>query len=246
MGNANAGVSKYAVIFDCDGVLVNSEELFSEADREFLEQYGLYYGKDEYVEMSSGITHEAFMEKLHADHKRLYGRDLPADFEARLTERYMSLMTQRLQQIPEVADLLRTLQANNIPYAIATNANLPGTLWKLDHVGLRRYFNHHVYSKDMVPNPKPAPDVYLHAAAQLGYDPRNCFVVEDSVTGATAGVAAGATVIGYAGGSHRAAGYDAQLRRAGVAFVTDRMSETATFILKTIRTRQQTPSGPQP
>lgn len=240
------GVSKYAVIFDCDGVLVNSEELFAEADREFLEQYGLFYGKDEYVEMSSGITHEAFVEKLHADHHRIHGRPLPADFEDKLTARYMDLMTQRLRQIPEVADLLGALQKNNIPYAIATNATLPGTLWKLQHVGLSPYFNHHVYSKDMVPNPKPAPDVYLHAAAQIGYDPKDCFVVEDSVTGATAGVAAGATVIGYTGGSHRPAGYERQLYKAGVSIATGSMKAAETFILDTIRARQQKPSGPQP
>ncbi len=239
------GVSKYAVIFDCDGILVNSEELFAEADREFLTKYGLHYDKAEYVEMSSGITHEAFMEKLQADHKRVHGRPLPDDFEQRLGERYRSLMEARLRQIPEIAKLLRTLQAHKIPYAIATNADLPGTLWKLEHVGLRKYFNHHVYSKDMVPNPKPAPDVYLHAAKQIGYDPKNCFVVEDSVTGAMAGVASGATVIGYTGGSHRPDNYDKALKSVGVAFTTDSMNHAGTFILNTIRAREQKPRGPQ-
>jgi len=240
------GVSKYAVIFDCDGVLVNSEALFAEADREFLKQYGLHYGAAEYVEMSSGITHEEFMEKLQADHRRVHGRDLPADFEEKLTSRYKELMEKRLRQVPEIAKLLRTLQAHHIPYAIATNATLPGTLWKLEHVGLRKYFNHHVYSKDMVPNPKPAPDVYLHAAKQIGYDPKNCFIVEDSITGATAGVAAGGTVIGYTGGGHRPDNYDRQLYKGGVAFATDSMNHAGTFILNSIRARELKARGPQP
>jgi beta-phosphoglucomutase-like phosphatase (HAD superfamily) len=96
----------------------------------------------------------------------------------------------------------------------------------------------------MVPRPKPFPDVYLHGAKQLGFDPRDCFVVEDSVTGVKAGVAAGATVIGYTGGIHRGPDYDKQLKAAGAAFTTSSMNVAGTFILNRSRTHRQQ-FGPQ-
>jgi HAD superfamily hydrolase (TIGR01509 family) len=240
----------HGVLFDCDGVLVNSEELASETDHEYLAQYGLHYSREEYIEMSSGITHEEFIHRLNERHRQVHGTDLPADFDEKLSARYRQLMEQRLRQIPEIAKLLRTLQSARIPFAVATNANLSGTEWKLNKVGLRPFFGAHVYSKDMVKNPKPAPDVYLLAAAKLGKDPRHCFVVEDSVTGVRAGVAAGATVIGYTGGSHRFPGYGQLLRAAGARFTTDSMMVAGTYILNHCRPHEpkagQKPAGPKP
>lgn len=233
----------HGVLFDCDGVLVNSEELASETDHEFLAQFGLHYTREEYIEMSSGITHEEFIAKLNVRHREVHGTDLPADFDARLVARYRALMEQRLRQIPQIESLLQTLKSIRLPFAVATNANTDGTDWKLKKVGLRDYFGRHVYSKDMVPNPKPAPDIYLLAAEKIGKDPRHCFVVEDSVTGTRAGVAAGATVIGYTGGSHRFPGYDKLLRNAGAHFTTDSMEEAGRFIQREIAARKK--SGPR-
>lgn len=246
MEKNDKNAASWAVLFDCDGVLVNSEEVAAQRDPEYLARnYGLHYTPAEYASFAVGHTYESFVARLRADHQRIHGKPLPDDFEDRLTKRYRELMTAHLRQIPEIAKLLRALQAARIPYGICTNAGLAGTEWKLRHVGLRHYFNHHVYSKDMVERPKPAPDVYLHGARQLGFPPARCFVVEDSVTGVTAGVAAGAVVIGYTGGGHRPEGYGTALRRAGAVYTTDSMNNVGTFILNRVRSPQQR-FGPQP
>lgn len=236
---------KRAVLFDFDGIIVNSEEIAYRDDHNFLRQFGLEYTREEYIEMTSGITYEAMLAKLEADCRARNGHGLPADFGRKMNERYQKLMETELQPIPGVVGVLDGLKRARIPFAIATNGSLPGTMWKLEKVGLAGYFNDRVYSKDMVPNPKPAPDVYQFAAHKLGVDPRECFVVEDSVTGVTAGVAAGASVVGYAGGTHRLAGYGARLKAAGAAHIVDHMNKVRHILLNNLRPGPQ-PRLPQP
>lgn len=229
----------FAVLFDCDGVLVNSEELAAGEYKFLGARYGLHYTAAEFQQISTGVAYEAYIARLDADHRRVHGRGLPPDFEKVIAQRYHDMMEKHLRQIPHIAPLLQSLRDHGVPYALCTNAQQQGTQWKLRHVGLSAYFNRHVYSKDMVANPKPAPDIYLLGARRLGYAPRDCFVVEDSTVGARAGIAAGARVIGYAGGSHRAAGYHRELAAAGAEFTAYCMKDVQAYLLRRLR-------GPQP
>lgn len=235
-------ISNPAVIFDCDGILVNSEEIACESMHTLLQQLGFQYTREQFIAMAVGITNEEMLRRLDEEHRRLYKRPMHPSIPARLHEHYQQQLKARLRQIPEIEVLLRGLQNARIPYGIATNGNLEGTEWKLAHTGLRALFNHHVYTKDMVQNPKPAPDVYLLAAQRMGMHPKNCFVFEDSEVGVRAAAAAGMTVIGYTGGSHRSGGYDQALKNAGAAFTTASMAEGLAFVLKNSRL----PQGPGP
>jgi HAD superfamily hydrolase (TIGR01509 family) len=124
-----------------------------------------------------------------------------------------------MRVIEGVPDLLASLSNAGIPFGVASNSSLGSLKNKLNLLGLYPLFEPHIFSKDMVSNPKPAPDLFLHAGrTMLGddFDPACCAVVEDSIPGATAGVAAHMHVFGYAGGTHRLKNYDQELLQVGV------------------------------
>jgi HAD superfamily hydrolase (TIGR01509 family) len=227
---------EYGVLFDCDGVLVNSEEITFEEIYALVIDHGFVYSRREYALLSIGGSSFAdLFNRLASDFEALHGRPLHEDFSTLMIARYQHAVTTKLAAVPEVEGLLQTLKREKIACAVGTNADTAGTHWKLKSTNLRDYFNGHIYSREMVEHPKPAPDVYLMGAMRIKRDPKKCFVIEDSIPGATAGVAAGATVIGYTGGTHRDSAYAADLNAVGVAFTTDSMAEAGKFILRTIK-----------
>jgi beta-phosphoglucomutase-like phosphatase (HAD superfamily) len=137
--------------------------------------------------------------------------------------------------VPGVQEVLQDLAERAVPRAVGTNAGTAGTHYKLQNLGLSGYFNHHVYSFGPDARPKPAPDIYQQAAAGLGFAARDCVVIDDSATGVKAGIAAGALVIGYAGGAHRGADYGADLRGAGAHLVARNMAEVGAILRRTVR-----------
>ena len=227
---------EYGVLFDCDGVLVNSEEITFEAIYALLIEHGFAYSRREYALLSiGGSSFTTLFNQLAADYETLHGRPLRTGFDHLIIQKYHHAVMSGLEAVPEVEGLLQTLTAEKLAMAVGTNADTRGTQWKLARTGLRDYFNGHIYSREMVEQPKPAPDVYLLGAMRINRDIKKCFVIEDSIPGATAGVAAGATVIGYTGGTHRDSAYAADLRAAGATFTTDSMAEVGKFILRTIK-----------
>lgn len=227
---------EYGVLFDCDGVLVNSEEITFEETYSLLIDHGFVYSRREYALLSiGGASFTDLFNRLATDYEALHGRALADGFDYKLIQAHHRAIMRSLAPVPEVEGLLQTLKQQGIACAVGTNADTRGTHAKLGRTGLRDYFNGHIYSREMVERPKPAPDVYLLGAMRIGRDPKKCFVIEDSIPGATAGVAAGATVIGYTGGTHRDSAYDADLKAVGAAFTTDSMAEAAKFILRTIK-----------
>jgi HAD superfamily hydrolase (TIGR01509 family) len=213
------------VIFDCDGVLINSEEIGVQEEPAFLAQFGLAFTIAEYVEFSSGLTFEATMAKLDARHRAVHGAPLPADFPKRVKEFYTGTLYPKIRAIEGVRDVLDMLKARNIPFCVASNSDLPGLNEKLRMTGLHPYFDPHIYSKDMVAHGKPAPDLFLYAAQDIGFNKGDCIVVEDSVTGVTAGTRAAMTVLGFSGGSHRPVGYPQTLMATGAAEAATDMAE---------------------
>lgn len=223
------------VLFDCDGVLINSEEIAYETELAVLADAGLLYSGLEYQELFSGLAREAAQALLRSDYMKRTGQVLPDSVFEQMHHAYRAVEKDNLRPPEGLVAVLEKLRERGVPFAVATNGSFADTERKLRLTGLLDYFEGHIYSKDFVAHPKPAPDVYLHAMAQMGQsDPARCLVIEDSLTGATAGVAAGMQVVGFAYGSHRPADHAEQLRGVGVRQVALDMRQIFDIILKTL------------
>lgn len=220
-----------AVIFDNDGVLVNSEETAVLHDTPFLAQFGLTFTTQEYAALMSGQTGAAFRQRMNEEALRQTGKLLPDDFPERLKENYRYQVAHLLKAIDGAADLVTMLKDTGIPVAVASNGEHETLRRKLEKADLYETFQPHVYNKDDCGGiPKPAPDLYLFAARKLGVDPSDCIVIEDSPTGIVAGKAAGMYVVGYAGGLHRQPDYHHTLKQSGADIVVGDMRDTANII----------------
>lgn len=188
------------VLFDCDGVLINTEEVGYKVLCDMLAAQNISYTRIDYVKMLSGITYSEFHEKLRAAHP-----ELPANFRDELDARMKEAMKTQMTVIDGIKELLDRLKMENIPFTICSNSGAESLIGKLRHsqVDLLDKFVYQIYSRHHVENAKPAPDMYKLAAQTLGVAPEDCIVVEDSITGTMAGVAAGMKVIGFVGESHR-------------------------------------------
>lgn len=194
---------KKAVLFDCDGVLVNTEELGYHTLRIMLGEHDFGYTRAEFLELVSGYEQCETMRVIQEDFKRLKGYDLPEDFGEQLWARVREYDDEFLDAIEGMRETLAMLKKAGIPVAVCSNGDRETVQRNLQKTGLADYFGDHIYTKNDVQNSKPAPDLYELGAARLGVRPEECFVVEDSQTGTKAGVAAGATVIGFLAESHR-------------------------------------------
>lgn len=188
------------VLFDCDGVLINSEDLIEESQQEAYAAFGLDLSLEFIRAHLTGLEYNDYMRRRAEVFTEHTGRALPDEYQDRLQEIFNEKARQRLEAIDGIPELLQELIAAGIPMAVASNSGIPGLNKKLHHIGLHGLFDPHIYSRDHVPRGKPAPDVYLHAMAQLGphFDPSECIVIDDSPPGVRAGVAAGMHVIGFA------------------------------------------------
>lgn len=183
-----------AVLFDCDGVLVDSETITNSVLRDMLEELGWKLSLQECMDIFVG---NAVMDRKELIVEKT-GRPLtPVWLQSFRERRNTALLA--IEPIPNIHTAVQQLhQATNGRIACASGADRPKIELMLDKVGLLPYFSGRIFSGQEMPRSKPHPDVYLHAAAQLGVDPKRCAVVEDTLTGLTAGVAAGATVFAYA------------------------------------------------
>ncbi len=181
------------VIFDCDGVLIDSEPIANQVLADQLATIGISLPLDEVMRKFIGRTRAGCL-GLAAE---LLGRDLPKRFAEDWDAALFAAFDRELKPIEGVADLLRGLA---LPYCVASNSSPERMRVSLKAAGLLPFFASRMFSAADVAAPKPAPDLFLHAAKALGATPARCAVIEDTPTGVRAGVAAGMTVFGYAGG----------------------------------------------
>jgi HAD superfamily hydrolase (TIGR01509 family) len=203
------------VIFDCDGVLIDSELLSVEADVACLAEYGIALSAEEIIERYTGTSGMA------ADLEARYGRAL-AGLDERHRQLVRPLFERSLKPIPGIAALLDSLPGQR---CVASSSSPERLDHALSLVGLYDRLAPHIFSASMVARGKPAPDLFLHAAERMGVAPAGCIVVEDSLPGIAAALAAGMTAIGFAGGGHCAPGHAARLRAAGAALAVERMEQ---------------------
>ncbi len=213
-----------AVIFDCDGVLVDSETLGVEVELEHLAGEGLIYSRPEYMRRFLGLSLEAAREAIDADAREQLGRPLTPASHDELTE---SLRRAYRDRLTEVAGCTAAVSRLSLPRAVASSAGVSDLFAKLTMTGLLPVFDPHVYSADLVARAKPHPDVFLYAAERLGVAPGACLVIEDSVNGVRAARAAGMAVWGFAGGGHMDEAAVVRLRDAGAETIMATWAETA-------------------
>ncbi len=201
-----------AIIFDCDGVLVDSEKIYLAVEREFLDGFGLTYDEVEYRQRFMGLKTADYIAGLDEEHRRQKGTGLPETFATDFRSECLRRLKAELQAIQGIDTLLDHYTG---AVAVASSSALETLHIKMDLTGLKQWFDPHIYSGDQVENGKPAPDLFLFAAERLALTPANCLVIEDSVNGVRAGLSAGMTVWGFTGGGHADDGLEARLRVAG-------------------------------
>ena len=181
------------VIFDCDGVLVDSERIAVRVEAEYLAELGWPLSQAEIIERFMGRTAEYMDEAIEA---RL-GSRLPGDWKDQFQRRYREAFAADLQPVDGVVEALDQI---TVPTCVASSGSHDKLRLTLGHTGLYRRFQGRIFSGYEVANGKPAPDLFLHAAARMGAEPARCAVVEDSRYGVLAARAAGMRAFGYAGG----------------------------------------------
>jgi HAD superfamily hydrolase (TIGR01509 family) len=181
------------VIFDCDGVLVDSEVIAVEIDKRVLAEFGWHLSIDEIIDRFLGKSSASFAAQVE-EH---LGHPLPAEWEATYDRWYFEAFEKELQPVAGIADALDRIDTATCVASSGSHSKLRMTL---GHTGLLPRFDGRIYSASEVANGKPAPDLFLHAAEQMGYPPERCVVVEDSKYGVRAARSAGMRAFGYAGG----------------------------------------------
>ncbi|OBQ91300.1 HAD family phosphatase [Mesorhizobium sp. AA23] len=213
------------VIFDCDGVLVDSEIIAARVEAELLTSAGYEISAEELAETYAGLTFKDILmrveEKSH----------LP--FQASLIDRAEELVDRKLRSDVRIIDGAReAVAAVTTPRAVCSNSRTERIEFMLEKVRLLPFFAGRIFSGLDIPSKKtkPAPDVFLYAAEQLGANPKNTFVIEDSVHGVTGARTAGMRVIGFTGAGHSYPGHADTLTEAGAETVIRRLAELGSTI----------------
>src|SRR6202158_1906345 len=190
----NAMTEPDLIIFDCDGVLVDSEVLSCRCLSEVLAGYGIHLGLDQALDLFLGRSTTAVL-----DHYQALGRSIPEQFSIELRAGVRAAVLSALCPIEGVSSVLEGLQ---IPHSVASSSDFDRVSFSLSLTGLAPHFDSRLYTSQMVERGKPAPDLFLYAAERMQADPRRTLVIEHSISGVRAGKAAGMTVWGFVGGSH--------------------------------------------
>lgn len=204
------------VIFDCDGVLIDSEPLVNRAHADTLARCGYAITAEVLLERFCGVSDAEMLAVI----ERERGHPLPQDYCSRVAALIEREYRRALRPIPGIGEALRELA---LPVCVASSSAPAQIRLGLGIAGLLEFFDPHLFSAAMVARGKPAPDLFLHAAERMGAAPRRCLVIEDSPAGVQAARAAGMTVIGFCGGSHCRPGHGRRLLADGAARVIEDM-----------------------
>lgn len=219
-------MSPAAIIFDFDGVLIESEYVGNVQIARALTDIGHPTSVETALDTFVGLGGRDFITAVEG----YLGRPIPDAFHHARRAEDARVLAEGLEAVAGAAAFVRALPAA-LPRAIASSSTTHWIGTHLDHLGLRDAFDPHIYSgREHVSRGKPAPDVYLYAAAQLGVPIERCTILEDSPVGVRGAVASGARVIGLAAGRHCADGHDAKLRAAGAVEIAYDFDEVRALI----------------
>ncbi len=213
------------IIFDCDGVLVDSEVISCRVHADVLSRYGYPITPEE--------VHRRFLGRTARDAaleiERELGRPLSDGYELDRRTTLLAALAETVEAIPSLHD---ALDAIDIGICVASSAAHDKIFTTLTRTRLYERFAPNIFSSTQVKNGKPAPDLFLFAAAQMAVHPERCLVIEDSVPGVTGARAAGMAVLGFHGGSHCRPGDDEALRAAGSVATFDDMRQLPDLIAR--------------
>jgi len=213
------------IIFDCDGVVVDSEVISCRVHAEVLTRHGYPISADEVCARFLGRT----ARDTAIEVERELGRPLAENYDRERRAALIAALADSVEAIPHLEQALDTIAA---PICIASSAVPEKIFATLSRTGLYRRFAPNIFSGSQVKNGKPAPDLFLFAATQMATLPERCLVIEDSVPGVTGARAAGMTVLGFHGGSHCRPGDDEALRAAGSVATFDDMRQLPGLIAR--------------
>ena len=205
------------IIFDCDGVLVDSEIIACRVDARELGRLGFRLTVDDVAARFVGRSTKDMLDTLEAEQ----GIPVPAGFREHILASVLTAFDSELAAVPNMARALAAIEA---PVCVASSSDVARIEHSLALTGLLSFFAPNIFSAQMVERGKPSPDLFQLAARSLETPPDACLVVEDSVTGVQAGVAAGMTVVGFCGASHCLDGHAERLSAAGASQVFDDMA----------------------
>ena len=213
------------IIFDCDGVLVDSEVISCRVHADVLTRHGYPISAEEVHRRFLGRTaHDAA-----AEVERELGRPLAETYDLERRTTLLAALADTVEAIPHLHDALDAIDAR---ICVASSAAHDKIFTTLSRTGLYERFAPNIFSGTQVSRGKPAPDLFLFAAGQMAALPRRCVVIEDSVPGVTGALAAGMTVLGFHGGSHCRPGDSATLRAAGAAATFDDMRQLPDLLVQ--------------
>lgn len=210
-----------AIIFDFDGVLLESEFEGNIELAQLLTDLGHRHTIEETLKLYVGLAGQDFIDAI----ERRIGQPLPPEFHARRRAQSVRALEEGVRAVVGAVDFVRSLPPQ-LPRAVASSSSTRWIRGHVEHLGLADAFGQHVYSgREHVERGKPAPDLYLHAAHQLGADIGRCVIIEDSEVGVMGALASGAIVIGLAAGGHCLDGHADRLRALGVERVASSFDE---------------------
>lgn len=215
-----------AILFDFDGVLLESEAAGNRQIAAYLTSIGHPTSPEDSMANFMGLAGADFLGAI----EKWIGRAIPDDFHAARAEEDARALAEGLPAVAGAIRFVEELPAT-LPRAIASSSR---TVWissHLEHLGIRAAFGDHIYSgREHVTRGKPAPDLYLHAAAAIGVPIERCVILEDSPVGVTGAVASGADVIGLCAGSHCAPDHAERLRVLGVELIAHDFDDVARLV----------------
>jgi HAD superfamily hydrolase (TIGR01509 family) len=225
------------VIFDCDGTLVDSEIIAARVETALLAEAGVEIDPVEFAGRYAGLTFRDILLRIEAETGQV--------FQASLLDRQREALDRRLaREVRAIAGAREAVAAVRQPRCICSNSRMERLEMMLTKTGLMPLFEGRIFSAMDLPEkkPKPAPDIFLHAAREMKADPHACFVVEDSVHGIAAAKSAGMRVIGFTGGAHSYPGHADILMEAGAETVINRWADLAP-VLEALSTWSEDAAG---
>ena len=214
-----------AILFDFDGVLIESEAAGNAQIARYLTSIGHPTNRGQAMDQFMGLSGPDFIAAL----ERWIGRALPQDFMAARLEEDARVLAEGVGEVAGAVAFVRSLPPE-LPRAVVSSSSTHWIATHLDHLGLSDAFPHIYSGKEHVARGKPAPDLYLLAADRLGVPIADCAIIEDSPVGATGAVASGGYVIGLCAGTHCRPGHDARLHAIGVDAVASDFTEVARLL----------------
>ncbi|WP_040489291.1 HAD family hydrolase [Fulvimarina pelagi] len=216
------------MIFDCDGVLVDSEIIAADVEAKLIAEYGVEMSAEDLAIRFAGLTFPVILEKISEESGQPMSASLIERADAEIDRR----LGEEVEEIAGAREAIEAFAAKGVPICICSNSSSKRLELELDHVGLWDYFGPHVFAALEVGTKqgKPAPDVFLHACETFGVKPSDTFVIEDSVHGVSAASAAGCRVVGFTGASHTFPGHAEALTEAGATTVVSKLKDLSATV----------------